>query len=92
MIHQSLRRKGGSRTKVKTSYRASSTDVGGPGFDQRRLVGIALHMSNRVDSPVDSIDNHFNVLGLISEQKAGTISTVVGDSKDPPKRAPGGGH
>jgi hypothetical protein len=45
-----------------------------------------------VDATDMASKNGVRVVGLISDQKPGTVSTVAGDSKQSPAPAPGGAH
>ena len=49
-----------------------------------------LDYSKVVDATDMVSKNGVRVVGLISDQKNGTVSTVVGDSKQAPQAAPGG--
>jgi len=49
-----------------------------------------LDYSKVIDAMDLAMKNGVRVIGLISEQKPGTVSTVVGDTKQTPPPAPGG--
>ena len=74
---------------AKTAIEAKIKDI----YDRRTVDKVMylkadkdLQYSKVVDATDMAAKNGVRVLGLIGEQKAGTYSTVVGDSKAPPPK------